>query len=100
LEGRGILQHAQTKLEAAARVTKERNLADGFRNVKHFENMFMRPRIVVDTARDLLTAFNNKQEKKVHGVRSDAFALAVVYLSSNVHSLGKTIKEMVAVASY
>jgi transcription initiation factor TFIIIB Brf1 subunit/transcription initiation factor TFIIB len=79
-------------------VTKERNLADGFRNVKHFENMFMLPRIVVDTARDLLTAFNNKQEKKVHGVRSEAFALAVVYLASNMQSVGKTIKEMSATA--
>ncbi len=97
-KGKGTLQHAQTALEAAARVTKERNLVDGFRNVKQFENMFALPRIVVDSARDLMTAFNNKQEKKVHGVRSEAFALAVVHLASNMHSLGKPIKELSATA--
>jgi transcription initiation factor TFIIIB Brf1 subunit/transcription initiation factor TFIIB len=92
------LQRTQNVVELAAVVTKERNLADGFRNVTQFENLLMLPRTVVNSARDLMTAFNQKQDKKVHGVRSEAFALAVVYLASTLHSLGKTIKEMAAVA--
>jgi transcription initiation factor TFIIIB Brf1 subunit/transcription initiation factor TFIIB len=94
------LQRTQNMVESAAVVTKERNLADGFQNIyKHFENLFSLPRIVVNSCRDLMSAFNQKQDKKVHGVRSEAFALAVVYLASTIHSLGKTIKEMAAVAN-
>jgi transcription initiation factor TFIIIB Brf1 subunit/transcription initiation factor TFIIB len=88
------LQRTQNMVESAAVVTKERNLADGFQNIKHFENLFSLPRIVVNSCRDLMSAFNQKQDKKVHGVRSEAFALAVVYLGKNkstVHDFVRTI---------
>ncbi len=79
--------------------TQERNLNDGFHNIRHFETMFSLPRSVVHTAKDLMVEFEKKKAKTVQGARSEAFAVAVLYFAMNMHQVGKTIKEICAQAN-
>ncbi len=97
-KGTGNLQRTQNRLKPSAMSTAERNLADGFQNIRTYETMFSLPRLVVNTSRDLMAEYEKKKDKTMHGARSDAFALAVVFLAMSMHSTGKTLKEIAAVS--
>ncbi len=78
--------------------TSERNLNDGFHNIRTYETMFALPRLVVNSSRDLMAEYEKKKDKTMHGARSDAFALAVVFLAMSMHGTGKTLKEVAAIS--
>jgi transcription initiation factor TFIIIB Brf1 subunit/transcription initiation factor TFIIB len=61
--GSNKLQRTQKMVESAAVVTKERNLTDNFHNITQFENHFLLPRVVLDSAGDLMTAQPEARQK-------------------------------------
>jgi transcription initiation factor TFIIIB Brf1 subunit/transcription initiation factor TFIIB len=78
--------------------TSERNLNDGFHNIRTYETMFSLPRLVVNSSRDLMAEYEKKKDKTMHGARSEAFALAVVFLAMSMHGTGKTLKEVAGIS--
>ena len=96
-KGTGNLQRAQNRLKPSAMSTRERNLSDGFQNVRKFETMLNLPKKVINTARDLMAQFEDKKAKTTQGTRSEAFALAILYFAGGVHGMGKPIKEIAGV---
>ena len=79
--------------------TRERNLSDGFQNIRKFETMLQLPKKVVNLARDLMAQYDEKKEKTMQGARSDAFALAMIFFSGQMHGMGKPMKEIAAMAN-
>jgi transcription initiation factor TFIIB len=98
-KGTGNLQRAQNRLKPSAMSTKERNLSDGFQNLRTYETMFQLPKNVINTARDLMVEYDKKKDKTMHGARSPAFALAIVYFAMNLHKMGRTIKEVAGLSN-
>jgi transcription initiation factor TFIIIB Brf1 subunit/transcription initiation factor TFIIB len=91
-KGSGNLQRAQNQLKPSAMSTSERNLSDGFQNIRKFETMFSLQRSVVNRARDMMALYEKKKEKTLHGARTDAFALAVIFAAMNQRGQGRSFK--------
>lgn len=96
--GRGKLQQAQNRLNPASMSTLERNLTGGFQNLRTFETMFSLPRSVINTSRDMMAQYEKKKDKTLHGARSEAFALGIIFLAMTHHNMGRPLKEVCAVA--
>ncbi len=89
-KGTGNLQRAQNQLKPAAMSTSERNLEEGFANLRRFETMLSLQRSVVNRARDLMALFEKR--KTAGGTRSEGFALAVIFAAMNHSGQGRSFK--------
>jgi hypothetical protein len=74
-KGTGNLQRAQNHLKPAAMTTRERNLEEGFSNLRKYENMFSLQRSIVNRARDLMALYEEKKVWRKFGFGEDLFDL-------------------------
>ena len=90
------LNRLQHRLQLCGASMQQRNLVSGFAHISAFGAMFELPKVVTDTAKQMLFEFS----KRIDGVNfgSDSFALSVCYLALEKHLCGKPIREVAAVS--
>jgi len=90
------LNRLQMYVQSCGASMQQRNLVSGFAHISAFGAMFELPKVVTDTAKQMLFEFS----KRIDGVNfgSDSFALSVCYLALEKHLCGKPVREVAAVS--
>jgi transcription initiation factor TFIIIB Brf1 subunit/transcription initiation factor TFIIB len=90
------LNRLQHRLQSCGASMQQRNLFSGFAHISAFGAMFELPKVVTDTATQMLFEFS----KRIDGVNfgSDSFAVSVCYLALEKHLCVKPIREVAAVS--